>query len=119
MRIFAGSSRDSKLVAAPWKPDRSLGEKDGRVLPRFIWSALDCAGAWSFMPSTGTPALLGEFSVRIDGPVNIGREYIVVGWEIKRDGRKHLTGTAIYTAEGELLAVSRATWFDIDLEYLR
>jgi hypothetical protein len=119
MRIFAGSASDSNLVAAPWKPDRSLGDKDGQVFPRFIWSALDCAGAWSFMPSTGTPTLLGEFSVRIDGPVHTAGEYIVVGWEIKRDGRKHLTGTAIYSVEGELLAVSRATWFDIDLEYLR
>jgi hypothetical protein len=71
------------------------------------------------MPSTGTPALLGEFSVRIDSPAYTTGEYIVVGWEIKRDGRKHLTGTAIYTAEGVLLAVSRATWFDIDLEYRR
>ena len=35
-----------------------------------------------------TPTLLGESSVRIDGPVYTGREYIVVGWEIKRDGRK-------------------------------
>ena len=118
MRIFAGASTDSKLVAAPWKPDRSLSDEDGRVFPRFIWAALDCAGAWSFMTSTGTPALLGEFSVRIDGPVYIASEYIVVGWEINRDGRKHLTGTAIYTVEGELLAVSRATWFDIDLQYL-
>ena len=119
MRIFAGSASDSNLVAAPWKPDRSLGDEHDRVFPRFIWSALDCAGAWSFMPSTGTPALLGEFSVRIDSPAYTTGEYIVVGWEIKREGRKHLTGTAIYTAEGELLAVSRATWFDIDLEYLR
>lgn len=118
MRIFAGSATDSGLVAAPWKPDRSLGDKNGRVFPRFIWSALDCPGAWSFMPSTGTPALLGELSVCIDGPVYTTSEYIVVGWEINRDGRKHLTGTAVYTVEGERLAVSRATWFDIDPEYL-
>jgi hypothetical protein len=71
------------------------------------------------MPSTGTPALLGEFSVRIDSPVCTTSEYIVVGWEINRDGRKHLTGTAVYTVEGDRLAVSRATWFDIDLDYLR
>jgi hypothetical protein len=119
MRIFAGPSTDLNLVAAPWKPDRSLGDKGGRVFPRFIWSALDCPGAWSFLTSTGIPTLLGEFSVRIDGPVYTGREHIVVGWEISRDGRKHLTGTAIYTDEGELLAVSRATWFDIEPEYLR
>ena len=118
MRIFAGPSTDPKFVAAPWKPDHSLGDRDGRVFPRFIWSALDCPGAWSFLPSTGRPTLLGEFSVRIDGPVYTGGEYIVVGWEINRDGRKHLTGTAVYTTESELLAVSRATWFDIDPEYL-
>lgn len=119
MRIFAGPSADSKLVAAPWKPDRSLGDREGLVFPRFIWSALDCSGAWSFLESTGTPALLGEFSVRIDGPVYTTREYLVVGWEINRDGRKHLTGTAVYTIEGEPLAVSRATWFDINPQYLR
>ncbi len=118
MRIFAGYAAGSAQVAAPWQPDRSLGDKDGWVFPRFIWSALDCAGAWSFMESTGSPALLGEFSVRIDGPVFTGREYIITGWEIRRDGRKHRTGTAVYTAEGELLAVSRATWFDIDPNYL-
>jgi hypothetical protein len=119
LRIFAGSFNDSKLVAAIWKPDPSLGDEAGWVLPRFIWSALDCSGAWSFLTTGGAPALLGEFTVRIDGPVHTGSEYIVIGWEIERAGRKHLTGTAVYTLEGELLAVSRATWFEIDAEYLR
>lgn len=119
MRIFAGYSAESPWVAAPWLPDSSLGDPGGRIFSRFIWAALDCPGAWSFLESTGTPTLLGEFSVRIDGLAYADREYIVTGWEIDRDGRKHHTGTALFSVTGERLAVSRATWFDIDPEYLR
>jgi hypothetical protein len=35
-----------------------------------------------------------------------------MGWPLGAEGRKHYAGTALYTAEGELLGVARATWVE-------
>ena len=35
---------------------------------------------------------------------------MVVGWPLGEDGRKLYAGTALFTADGELLARARATW---------
>jgi len=34
----------------------------------------------------------------------------VLGWPLGEDGRKLYAGTALYTADGELLARARQTW---------
>ena len=44
MRIFASPIDGRELVAAAWMPDRSLVGVDGKVLPEFMWAALDCPG---------------------------------------------------------------------------
>src|SRR5262245_59911044 len=44
MRIFASPIPGRDLCAAAWLPDSSLAGADGKVLPEFMWSALDCPG---------------------------------------------------------------------------
>ncbi len=113
LRLFAGPSGRDSIVAAPWMPDASLGDSSGRVKPEFLWAALDCPGAFSFEPAAGNATVLGEMAAELSGPVMAGERCVVIGWEMTRDGRRHHTGTALFSASGERRGVARATWFEI------
>lgn len=113
LRIFPGGADDG-IVAATWRPDPDLADAAGRVAAQFVWAALDCPGGWSWLHRSGRVAVLGEFAVHIERPVPAGAELVVMGWPIADDGRKHPCGSALYTAGGEPLAWSIATWLEID-----
>ena len=66
LRIFPGPL-GNKGVAATWTPDASLCDTSGKVKPEFLWSALDCPGAFSFEAADNTGLLLGEMAVGIHG----------------------------------------------------
>ena len=110
LRIFAGPLRNG-VVACTWVPDASLGDGKGRVRTEFVWSALDCPGAFSFEFPDKMPVLLGEMAASQRLPLTVGDRYIVVGWELARDERRHFTGTALFSESGECRALARATWF--------
>jgi hypothetical protein len=112
LRIFAGPLR-SGFVAGVWTPDASLGDSNGRVRNEFVWSALDCPGAFSFEVPEGAAMVLGELAASLRGPVSVGERCILLGWELARDGRRHFTGTALYSETGECRAYARATWFEV------
>ena len=112
--IFAGPVEGASvpsLVAAPWQPDACLAGEDGRVAAEFLWSALDCPGAFTF--ATDRPMLLGELSAEIRRSVRAGERLVVTGWETAADGRKHFVGTAVHREDGELVALARGTWFEM------
>jgi len=111
MRIFASPIEGSDLVAAAWLPNRSLAGPGGKVLPEFMWAALDCPG---FFASGGAAsgALLGLYAARVDRCVHISEACVVIGWPLGHDGRKHHTGTAIFDGAGELCGRATATWIE-------
>jgi hypothetical protein len=117
LQIHAGPESRSEdaphHVACTWTPHTELCDSAGVVPAHFVWSALDCPSGWAFLSFTEEVAVLGEFSVEILGSPHCGREYIVAGWELGRDGRKCMTGSALYEADGEILARARATWITI------
>jgi hypothetical protein len=116
LRLFPGPLADAETFATPWVPDASLAAQaphDETVDPAFVWAALDCPGCFSFPQPEGAHLLLGELTARIDGPVRIGDRCVVVGWVIGHEGRKHLTGTAIYDGKGVCRGVARATWIEV------
>jgi hypothetical protein len=86
LRLFAGPAGRENVVAAPWTPDSSLGD---------------------------SPVVLGEMAAALSGPVMAGERCVVIGWEMTRDGRRHHTGTALFSASGERRGVARATWFEL------
>jgi hypothetical protein len=49
----------------------------------------------------------------VRGVVAVGERYIVLGWELARDDRRHFTGTAVFSESGECRACARATWFEM------
>ena len=111
LRIFSGFVENRDIVAATWLPHPSFADDNGFVKPEFIWTALDCPGGWSILNQVGfKPILLGKFATRLVQPVAVGERYMVMGWWVETDGRKHVAGTAVYTANGNLCAIGKATW---------
>lgn len=113
--IFPGPVEGTALIAAPWTPDPSLADETGVVRPEFVWSALDCPGAFAVMPrlADGVAVVLGELTASLAAPVRANEPHIVAGWSLGQEGRKHLAGTAVYTEDGRVLASARAVWIEV------
>lgn len=111
MRIFASPVEGRNLCAAAWLPSRSLADADGKVLPEFMWAALDCPGFFACGAAARGP-LLGQYAARIDRCVHVDAPCVVIGWSLGHDGRKHYTGTAIFDGFGELCGRAIATWIE-------
>jgi hypothetical protein len=115
LRIFAGPVAGRGVYAAPWTPDPDLAGEDGLVRPEFAWSALDCpSGLVTNTFGDVGRVLLGRLAADLRRPVRPGEDHVVTAWPIGRDGRKLHTGSALFTASGELLAAARAVWIDVD-----
>jgi hypothetical protein len=111
LRIFAGPVGERPLVAAGWTPHASLAGPDGAVAPEFVWSVLDCpSGIASMLLGELAVHVLGRLTARIFAPVATDAPSICAGWAIERDGRKLHTGSALFSATGQLLAGARAVW---------
>jgi len=113
LRIFPGKIAGTHVVASPWVPDASLADGAGIVRREFLWSALDCPGGFAFELQEGNAVLLGELAASLSGTVEAGERCIAIGWEIGREGRRHYTGTALFSESGECRGVARATWFEV------
>lgn len=100
------------LVATRWRAPAELADAQGHLPARFVWAALDCPGFFA-VQSRAVHALLGRFTVQQLAPVPIQQDLVVMGWAIAHDGRKHQAGTAIYSADGQLLGWGHATWISI------
>jgi hypothetical protein len=112
LRIFPGPVAGRQVFAAPWTPDRSLAGTDGLVGPEFLWAALDCPGAFAngFPEST---MVLGRLGARLLEPVRPGQQCVTVAWSEGVEGRKHFAGTALFRADGGMIAAARATWIRV------
>ena len=119
LHIFAGPLStnplgDAGIVASPWHVHASLAV-DGKIPDEILWSALDCPGAFAVMPDMRERAIvLGQLTARIDKPVSVGQHCIVIGWPLARDGRKHFAGSAVFSEQGELIALAKAAWFEVE-----
>lgn len=112
LRVFPGPVFDSDAIAAPWTPDASLADANGRVGDEFLWAALDCPGAFTFETVPGKRILLGSLTARILRSVRVDEACVVVGWHLGDEGRKRLAGTAVFSGD-ELLGFAKATWIEI------
>lgn len=120
LRIFPGRVPDRSIVAAPWSPDASVCDDDGRVHTEVVWASLDCPswfGLLEFEPAIAG-ALLGQLTARVLRRPAAGEPCVVIGWSRGRDGRKLFGGAALYTAMGELLGSSDAVWIELKTDSL-
>jgi hypothetical protein len=114
--IFPGPVADASILAAPWVPDATLAGPSGSVRREFLWSALDCPGAFTAMPlPEGVGIVLGELCASVEREVSPGDACVVCAWPIETNGKKRIVGSAIYTETGELIAKARGTWIEIPI----
>ena len=107
-------------VVWPWTPAADTVGHDGLVAAPLLWAALDCPTgmAWVNAPDhtrTGA-AVLGRLAVRIDRRPAVGERLVVEGWQREADGRKRHAAGAVRSTDGEVLAVSKATWVVLDAD---
>lgn len=108
LRLFTGRLEGFEGVADVWTPDASVADADGQVATEVVWAALDCP---SYFGIPGQPgfALLGSICARIERRPRVGEPLVVVGWHRRSEGRKHQTGSALFS-DGELIAQADTLW---------
>lgn len=117
-RMFPGPLGED-CCATVFRPDASLADAAGEVAPAAVWAALDCPSSGPVLDmSPGAaarraPSVLARLAVRIDAPLHAGDDYVSVAWKLGENGRKRSAGTALFTADGELVAVGRALWIEL------
>lgn len=120
LKIHPGRIPGTNMVAAPWTPPSEYGDARGYVRPEFIWTALDCPGAFALWELSNTkPGLLGRLIGEIVKPLRCNEPCVVVAWLVGNDGRKLYAGTALFNAEGQVIGRSLATWIAMPPEFIR
>jgi len=104
LQSFPGPT-DSGLVASPWSPEASLPNHDGVVAAPIVWAALDCPGAWA-----DAREVLGRMAAVVSAPIEVGRRYVVIAWNLAEDGRKSFAATALIDDGGNVVGSARQTW---------
>lgn len=110
--LFAGKVDGYDGVADVWMPEPVFADADGMMPPEIIWAALDCPSYFA-IPEADAYALLASITVQIQSRPKAGEAVIVTGWHDRSEGRKHFSGTALHTPDGELLAQSDALWIEL------
>lgn len=116
LRLFPGRiDRPAPTIAWPWSPDPSLPRTNGALDPAVMWAALDCPSglAWIHSDLERGPSVLGTLAAEIHRPLAPGEQAVVGGWVTDIAGRKVRSGSAIWTADGELVAAARAVWLEL------
>jgi hypothetical protein len=112
LRVFVGQveGMDPGVVAGPWTVHPSFADADGLAPVEVVWAALDCPGSVAWVVTEGGGGLLGTMTGEILRRPAVGETTIVVAWPIEQSGRKRISGTALYSADGELMALSHQIW---------
>ncbi|HEX3917219.1 MAG TPA: hypothetical protein VHW60_07755 [Caulobacteraceae bacterium] len=112
LRVFVGQVEGAAdgVVAGPWTPHPVFAEADGLIATEVVWAALDCPGSVSWVVQGGGGGLLGTMTCEVLRRPRAGEPTIVAAWPVERSGRKSISGTALFTETGELLAHSHQVW---------
>lgn len=100
--IHVGPVGGRDLHAAAWTARE--------IAPEVVWAAIDCPGAYAVGGPGRGEVLLGRMAAEIHRLPEEGERCIVAAWPLGEDGRKLHAGTALFSTEGELLALACQTW---------
>lgn len=114
LRIFAGPYDSAGNVAAPWTPTADLFDAEGKLLPRYIWAALDCPGYAAIAGEDFPTMMLGKLNLEIINEVYSSEKLFVKGWKIGQERRKYYAGTALFNSLGEIKAIGKAIWIKLE-----
>ena len=115
LRIHPGEIEGRLAMACVWTPDAEFATGDGRVDDRIVWAALDCPSgiaAHHYAPDE-TRMVLARIRAAVARPLTPSNPYIVMGWTIDRDDRKHRAATAIFDASGSPHAWADTLWIEL------
>jgi hypothetical protein len=115
LRLFPGpvDPENWSLLACTCQPSSNLLDDSGNIRHEFIWSVLDCPSYFGVMGNVQKTALLGELELKIVNDAKGDIPLIVWCWPISSEGRKHCGGSAVATADGELIAYAKGTWIEL------
>lgn len=112
LRLFAGPVPGTPVSATPWTPPADLADADGHVAVEVVWAALDCPSYFGGV-TAGSVTVLGRLAADVRAPIRAGGPHVVLGWPRGAEGRKHHAAAAVLSADGDVLAVSTATWIEL------
>jgi hypothetical protein len=115
LHIHCGRLGDRLEAAAVWTPHANFDDGHGHIRPEYVWAALDCPGGFA-LPEIETTYLLGEMVAAQHKAVPTGEPVIIHAWHEWTKGRKHFAGTALYAADGTLLAQADTLWIELTPE---
>ena len=110
--IFTGKPHGYDGVTDVWTPDGDYADADGLVREGVIWAALDCPGAFA-IGFQERPMVLGRIKGEVFQRPRPGTPLVVAAWHLYDDGRKHGASSALFTADGELLAQTEQLWIEL------
>lgn len=110
LRVFAAPVPGFDGVAAAWRPHPAFAGDDGCLPQRLIWTALDCPGQFAYYAAGIRTGLLGRMTAKVLRPVPTDADYLVTGWRIGVERKKHFAGTALFDSDGALCAYAHQTW---------
>ncbi|MFF9127537.1 hypothetical protein ACF09J_30455 [Streptomyces sp. NPDC014889] len=97
-------------VACPWVPDATVTGENGRVLPEFVWSVLDCPSGWTADLVTA-PKVLGWMRAELETLPTPGDQCVVVGRLDTYDDHGLASTSVLYDSRGTVLARATTRWF--------
>jgi hypothetical protein len=105
LEIYVGPVEGREpLHAAPWVVEESATE--------IVWAAIDCPGAYASGAEGRGTIVLGRMAARVARAPEVGETCVVAAWPLAEDGRKLFAGTALFAADGELLALAKQVWIE-------
>jgi hypothetical protein len=110
LRIFPAPVNSSVYVAT-WVPDRDFGDDEGRLLPEFLWAAMDCPTGFAAGFPTAGRLVTGRLAVQQLKSIQTKVECVLMSWPLSIAGRKHFSAACLYQQK-DLCAVARATWIN-------
>jgi len=112
LRMFVGQveGEPAGVMAGPWTPHANFAGADGLTPIEVVWAALDCPGSFAWLERGWPGGLLGTMTCEVRRRPRTGEACIVTAWPIEASGRKSVAGTALFSADGELMARSRQIW---------
>ncbi len=111
LRTHPGRVADRNTWAAPMIfPEWTA--TDGAVDPPHIWAVVDCAPGYPVAFGDPEPrfAFTGWLSVDVRSQIEPGQPAIVVAEAGPWDGRKRAARSALWTEDGDLIALSESLW---------
>lgn len=90
------------VQAAPWQV--------AEASPEIVWAAIDCPGAFAVGGEGRGEVVLGRMTGTVFRVPAVGERCVVVSWPLGENGRKLHAGTALFDAQGALLAQARQVW---------